>query len=79
MVAARKRVAAACRQHGKFAMTAGLIAPLADLVQEGYRVVGIGADVVGIGAYIKQRLELVQGHIAALPSGVRPGVRSPYV
>jgi 4-hydroxy-2-oxoheptanedioate aldolase len=79
VVAARRRVAAACKKHGKFAMTAGLIAPLADLVQEGYRVVGIGADVVGIGAYVKQRLELVHGHIAALPASVRPPVRSPYV
>ena len=78
VVSARRRVATACRQHGKFAMTAGLIAPLAELVQEGYRVVGIGADVVGISAYVKQRLELVQGHIAALPAAVRPPVRSPY-
>jgi len=79
VVAARKRVAAACRKNGKFAMTAGLIAPLADLVAEGYRVVGIGADVVGIGAYVKQRLDLVHGHIAALPSEVKPPVRSPYI
>jgi 4-hydroxy-2-oxoheptanedioate aldolase len=79
VVAARKRVAAACRQHGKFAMTAGLIAPLPELVQEGYHVVGIGADVVGIGSYVKQRLELVHGQIAALPPGSKPPARSPYV
>lgn len=79
VVAARKRVAAACRQHGKFAMTAGLIAPFPELIAEGYRVVGIGADVVALTAYVKQRLELVQGHIAALPAGVKPPARSPYV
>jgi 4-hydroxy-2-oxoheptanedioate aldolase len=79
VVDARKRVAAACRQHGKFAMTAGLIAPLSELVQEGYRVIGIGADVVGLGAYVKQRLELVQGHIAGFPDAIKPPVRSPYV
>lgn len=79
VVAARKRVAAACRKHGKFAMTAGLIAPLPELVAEGYRVIGIGADVVGIGGYVKQRLELVNGQIAALPPGTKPPARSPYV
>ena len=79
VVAARKRVAAACRKHGKFAMTAGLIAPFSELVAEGYRVIGIGADVVGLAAYVKQRLELVQGHIAALPPASQPPVRSPYV
>ena len=78
VVAARQRVGAACRQHGKFAMTAGLIAPLAELVAEGYRVVNIGADVIGVGSYVKQRLEVVQGHIASLPAGVKPPVRSPY-
>ena len=79
VVAARKRVAAACRKHGKFAMTAGLIAPFSELVAEGYRVIGIGADVVGLTTYVKQRLELVQGHIAALPAVSQPPVRSPYV
>jgi 4-hydroxy-2-oxoheptanedioate aldolase len=78
VVAARKRVGAACRQHGKFAMSAGLIAPLAELVQEGYRVVNIGADVIALGAYVKQRLEVMQGHIDTLPSGIKPPVRSPY-
>lgn len=79
VVAARKRVAAACRKHGKFAMTAGLIAPFSELVAEGYRVIGIGADVVGLATYVKQRLELVQGHISALPAASQPPVRSPYV
>jgi 4-hydroxy-2-oxoheptanedioate aldolase len=79
VVAARQRVAAACRRHGKFAMTAGLIAPFPDLVAEGYRVIGIGADVVALTQYVKQRLELVQGHIAALPAASQPPARSPYV
>ena len=72
------RVAAACRQHGKFAMTAGLIALLPELVQEDYRVIGIGADVVALTSYVRQRLELVQGQIATLPVGLKPAARSPY-
>lgn len=79
VVAARKRVARACLANGKFAMTAGLIAPFAELVAEGYRVINIGADVVAVGAYVKQRLELVQGHIAALPTEAKPPARSAYV
>jgi 4-hydroxy-2-oxoheptanedioate aldolase len=78
VVAARKRVAAAARAHGKFAMTAGLIAPFPDLVAEGYRLFGLGADVVGLGAYVKQRLELVQKEIAALPAKPAGAARSPY-
>ncbi|MEO6245038.1 MAG: aldolase/citrate lyase family protein [Opitutaceae bacterium] len=79
VVAARKRVAAAARKHGKFAMTAGLIAPFADLVAEGHQLFGIGADVVAVSAYVKQRLELVRGHIATLPADLKPAPTSPYV
>ena len=79
VVAARKRVAAAARKHGKFAMTAGLIAPFPELLEEGYRVIGIGADVVGIASYIKQRLDLVQSQISALPAGSKLRKRLPYV
>ncbi len=79
VVAARKRVAAACRRHGKFAMTAGLIAPFAELVAEGYQVINIGADVVAVTSYVKQRLELVENQIAKLPDAIRPTARSPYV
>jgi 4-hydroxy-2-oxoheptanedioate aldolase len=79
VISARKRVATAAIRHGKFAMTAGLIAPFSELVTEGYRVIGIGADVVAVSSYIKQRLELVHGHIEALPSPIKPPRRSPYV
>ncbi|MDI1334899.1 MAG: aldolase/citrate lyase family protein [Lacunisphaera sp.] len=78
VVAARQRIAAAARKHGKFCMSAGLFAPLADLVTEGYRVINIGADVVALSGYVKQRLELIQGQISALPSAIKPPARSPY-
>ncbi len=66
VVAARQRVAAAAVKNGKFAMTAGLIAPLPQLVAEGHRLIGVGADVVGLGNYVKQRLELVRSQAASL-------------
>lgn len=82
VVAARKRVAAAAQKYGKFAMTAGLIAEFSELVAEGYRVFGIGADVVAVSSYIKQRLQLVSGHIDTLPIEIKPPARTattPYV
>lgn len=78
VVAARQQVAAAGRRHGKFVMSAGLFAPLADLVAEGHQVFNLGADVIGLGAYAKQRLELLDGQIDALPAKLNPTPRSPY-
>jgi 4-hydroxy-2-oxoheptanedioate aldolase len=78
VVAARKRVGAACLRHGKFCMAAGLYAPFNDMLAEGYRVFNIGADVIALGSYVKQRLEVVQGHIKALPANLQPPTRSPY-
>ena len=78
VVAARKRVAAAARAQGKFAMTAGLIAPFADLVAEGYQIFNVGADVIGLAGYVKQRLEVIDKELNSLPPGQQKRVRSPY-
>ena len=55
-VAARKRVAAAARTNGKFAMTPGLIAPWEEQAAEGYNVFNLGADVVGLGDYFRSKV-----------------------
>jgi 4-hydroxy-2-oxoheptanedioate aldolase len=78
VVAARRRVGQACAKNGKFTMAAGLIGPLPELVQENYRVINIGADVLGLGSYVKQRLEHVRGLVDTLPAGLKPAARSPY-
>jgi 4-hydroxy-2-oxoheptanedioate aldolase len=67
VVAARKRVASAARKHGKYAMTAGFIAPIEELIAEGYRVFNVGADVVGLAGYFKQQLAILHNHIQMLP------------
>lgn len=86
VVAARKRVAAAARAHGKFAMTAGLIAPFEQLYAEGYRLFNVGADVAGLSSYFSQRLQLVKNAPASTTpapaaskkkNGAR-GKKSPY-
>ncbi|MBL9214043.1 MAG: aldolase [Opitutaceae bacterium] len=78
VVAARKRVAAAARKHGKFAMTAGLIAPFEELLAEGYQVFNAGADVVALSTYFQQRLEVLQNHFKSIPAAAQPKSKSPY-
>ncbi|QYM78585.1 aldolase [Horticoccus luteus] len=78
VVAARKRVAAAARAHGKFAMTAGLIAPFDVLIDEGYRLFNVGADVVGLASYVRQRLDVITQAADALPPGKIARSHSPY-
>jgi 4-hydroxy-2-oxoheptanedioate aldolase len=53
VVAARQRVAAVARAHGKFAMSAGLFAPRSVLEAEGHNVFNLGADVLGLGDYFR--------------------------
>ncbi len=55
-VAARKRVAAAARANGKFAMTPGMIAPWEEQAAEGYNVFSLGADVIGLGDYFRSKV-----------------------
>jgi len=55
VVEPRKRIGAAARNHGKFAMVPGLMAPLPELLAEGYGMVGSGSDVFGLGLYFNER------------------------
>jgi len=52
---ARARIAQAARTHGKFAMSQP-IAPFAELIAEGYRIISVGADVIGLNEYMDARL-----------------------
>jgi 4-hydroxy-2-oxoheptanedioate aldolase len=56
VVAARKRVGAAAKKNGKFAMAPGLLAPRAVLEAEGYQVMTLGADVLGLAEYFRARM-----------------------
>lgn len=78
VVAARRRVGAACRKNGKFAMAAGLMAPLPELVAEGYGVFGIGADVAGLANYVTERLKVLNSQEEALAAAPSTGKTSPY-
>lgn len=60
VTAARKRVAAAAKKHGKFMMAPGMIAPREELEAEGYRIFNLGADVLGLGDYLKAKVEEFQ-------------------
>ena len=78
VVAGRRRVAEAARRNGKFAMSAGLFAPLKDLVAEGHQVFNIGADVIGLGVYAKQRLEFARSQIDTLPADMKASLKTLY-
>lgn len=78
VIAARKRVAAVACEYGKFAMTAGLIAPFAELVEEGHSVFGIGADVVGLADYFKTRLKLIRQDIRVAEPTHESKATGPY-
>jgi 4-hydroxy-2-oxoheptanedioate aldolase len=56
VVAARKKVGAAARKHGKFAMIPGLLAPRSVLEEEGYQFFNLGADVLGLAEYFRQKI-----------------------
>lgn len=52
---ARLRIAQAARKHGKYAMSQP-IAPFKELVADGYQIISVGADVIGLNAYFDERL-----------------------
>ncbi|MCH5376983.1 MAG: aldolase/citrate lyase family protein, partial [Planctomycetes bacterium] len=56
VVAARRRVAAAARAHGKFAMSAGMLAARGEMEAEGHNAFCLGADVLGLPEYFRRLL-----------------------
>jgi 4-hydroxy-2-oxoheptanedioate aldolase len=56
LLEARRRVAEACRAHGKYAGTVGSPASIKGLVDMGYRFVGMGADVLAVMDYCRKML-----------------------
>lgn len=68
VVAARKRVGAAAKANGKFGMSAGMLAPRAVLEEEGYQMFNVGADVLGLSQYFKERLVAFQNETPAVKS-----------
>ncbi len=74
VIAARKRVAAAARAHGKWAFCAGLPAPRKELEEEGYRCFVLGADVIGLVEYARERLRLFEDAGGAKAAGEGRGL-----
>jgi 4-hydroxy-2-oxoheptanedioate aldolase len=57
LLEARKLVAKAANDHGKFAATSGGIGMLDEFLDMGYKFVNVGADVVGLSQYCDGLLE----------------------
>jgi 4-hydroxy-2-oxoheptanedioate aldolase len=71
VVAARKRVAAAAKKNGKHLMVPGMIAPKAELEEEGWRIFNLGADVLTIGTAFNKMVADFKGvSVTAAPSAV---------
>jgi len=49
LIDARKRMVAACQEHGKFAATVGTLDNLAELLDMGFQYVNLGSDVTSLG------------------------------
>lgn len=71
VIEARRRVAAAAKAHGKFVMSAGVFGGRAPLEGEGYQVFNIGADVVGVGNYFKEKIAEFQAAASVADGNVR--------
>jgi 4-hydroxy-2-oxoheptanedioate aldolase len=61
LIEARKRVAEAAVSHGKYAGIPGTPEDMDELMELGYRFIVIGADVIGVGDYIRQLLAAFSG------------------
>lgn len=72
VVAARKRVAAAARRNGKWVWTPGLFESREKLEAEGTSIFNLGADVIGLGDYFRERVGTFQREAPA------PGAASQY-
>lgn len=70
VAAARKRVAAAGKKHGKHLMMPGMVAPRAELEAEGWRVFNLGADVLSMASAFNKLVSDYTGVAAATPTAV---------
>ncbi len=75
VVAARKRVAAAARANNKMTMMPGLLDTPDVLREEGWQIFNLGADVIGLGNYLKQCVSSFQ---AASPAKQPAATSSVY-
>ncbi len=76
LLEARKLVAKAAKDHGKFAATSGGIGMLDEFLDMGYKFVNVGADVVGLGQYCDGLLQ--KFHTSSTSSSGNKASGKPY-
>jgi 4-hydroxy-2-oxoheptanedioate aldolase len=59
VISARRRVAEAAKKHGKIAATSASLDTFRDLIEEGYCLINISADVVALSEYYKGILDTI--------------------
>ena len=60
LVDARKRMVAACREHGKFAATVGTLDNLEELLEMGFQYVNLGSDVTSLTKVCRNTIGIFQ-------------------
>jgi 4-hydroxy-2-oxoheptanedioate aldolase len=78
VVAGRQRVGAACREHGKFSMCSGLLAPLPELLAEGHSVFNLGADVVALSSYTRGKADAFAAELEGTSADTKAKLSTPY-
>jgi 4-hydroxy-2-oxoheptanedioate aldolase len=53
----RERIAEVARRHGKFAATTGTIENARQLIDMGYQMINLGADVIGLNSYCGELMD----------------------
>ena len=69
---ARKRVAKAARENGKFAMTSGIFLPMEELAAEGVNVFNAGSDVGALREFFDAKLTSVHGTASKISKAATP-------
>ncbi len=69
---ARRRVAKAARENGKFAMTSGIFLPMEKLAAEGVNVFNAGSDVGALREFFDAKLTAVHGTASKISKAATP-------
>jgi 4-hydroxy-2-oxoheptanedioate aldolase len=68
LIEARKRMVAACKEHGKFAATVGTLDNLEELLDMGFQYVNLGSDVRAVGNACENTISKFQEATSKAPS-----------
>lgn len=69
----QKRIAELAAKHGKYAGTVGGVQNVEQLIEQGYRLISIGADVIGLNQYCNELFNQLSGKTESLNKSLYGG------